>query len=350
MNMNINAEYIRKNDWPEKYLLGHLDTEQIKAYEKYLENDPQAREELEQERRMIEGIRTAGSHDMKREIQRQVASLRNPKTDWTFIYKAAAVLFVLVLVPSVIYYQNFTSSPAQAEKEQLLRHRDAPSPDFTEETRKEAPEYADDKDETIGTTVEKEKQSVQKRSDQPAVRQKKEAAQAATIKSDVSISPQQSIASGNAGAGRNSEPGISEAPPDILNEAEEYAPAELNDSQRRRASVRMEPKSLDALKNMTLSQAEPQKVVQFNENGKELKILFIDDPAVRITADSLKLQTYGSEKSIFIRLWLPRELFSASKEDVQAEISGTDITITFFKKHSFKFKSDPSEKFARKVK
>ncbi len=103
----MNLEYIHKNDLHEKYLQGQLSGDEIIAYESFLEESEQARQELQEIRVLIQGVRDAGSDSMRREIERQVEEIRSPKTDWSIIYKAAAILFVFVLVPPVVYFQLF---------------------------------------------------------------------------------------------------------------------------------------------------------------------------------------------------------------------------------------------------
>lgn len=102
--MDIN--YIRENEIHEKYILNQLDEKEKQAYEAFIESSPEAKQELEQTKKLIEGVRAVGSSAMRKEIEEQVAALRNPKTDWSTLYKAAAVLFIFVLLPAIFYYQH----------------------------------------------------------------------------------------------------------------------------------------------------------------------------------------------------------------------------------------------------
>jgi len=103
----MNLNYIHKNDIDEKYVLGQLNDEEKLDYEGFLKENEQARLELQKTRNLIEGIRNAGSDSMRKEIERQVDEIRSPRIDWSLLYKAAAVLFVFVLVPSVVYFQFY---------------------------------------------------------------------------------------------------------------------------------------------------------------------------------------------------------------------------------------------------
>lgn len=345
--MIINDEYIRKNNWPEKYVLGRLNTEELKAYEQYMKDHQQAREELQRERKLIESIRSAGSHEMKKEIRRQAELLRNPKTDWTFIYKAAAVLFVLVLVPSVIYYQNFTDVSVPSEQEQLLNKTDdAFKKKSADKTANKAPGIPDEIAETGKAEIKNENvleaDKDAKTLDQQAV--KKEAPKAEMA--DAEILPQPSIAAGRAAISKKQSRETA-APADMLNE-EEYGAMEFKDSRESR-NAHMDLKQLNTMQSMTLSKAEPQKVIRLNDGEKHLKLLFHPDQSVRSDADSLRLQIGEFEYDAIVRLWLPTELYNASQSDVRAEISDTVVTLTFFKNQSFRFRMDPSVKFAKKI-
>ena len=102
----MDIKYIRENEIHEKYILNQLDEKEKIEYETFLESSSQAREELEQAKKLIAGIRANGTSHMRKEIEEQVADLRHPKTDWSIMYKAAAVLFIFVLLPAIFYYQH----------------------------------------------------------------------------------------------------------------------------------------------------------------------------------------------------------------------------------------------------
>jgi len=98
--VKMDIKYIRDNEIHEKYILNQLEENEKQEYEAFLESSPQAQQELEQSRKLIVGIRAAGPSSIRKEIEEQVGGLRNPKTDWSVMYKAAAVLFIFVLLPA----------------------------------------------------------------------------------------------------------------------------------------------------------------------------------------------------------------------------------------------------------
>ena len=128
----MDIKYIHDNEIHEKYILNQLAEEEKQAYEAFLKSSPQAQKELQDTRRMIKGIKDSGAGAMRREIEEQVSALRNPKTDWSIMYKAAAVLFVLVLLPAIFYYQDrFVEQPEVTDKTISTQHL---------QTKKEVPE------------------------------------------------------------------------------------------------------------------------------------------------------------------------------------------------------------------
>lgn len=128
----MNIDYIHENNLHEKYVLGQLDVEERGEYEAFLRNHPEAQTELEAVRRMIGAIRLAGHKRMKKEIGDQVAAINNRKTDWGLYYKLAAVLFLFVLLPSIIYIQNRQISgipgPDQTSTENVRPLKSTPRP------------------------------------------------------------------------------------------------------------------------------------------------------------------------------------------------------------------------------
>ncbi|KAA3612472.1 MAG: hypothetical protein DWQ03_14100 [Calditrichaeota bacterium] len=117
----MNLDYIHKNDIHEKYVLGKLTSKEKTAYEAFLKENKQAQKELQETLDLIEGLRETGTDSMRREIERQVEEIRSPKADWSIIYKAAAVLFIFVLLPSVIYFQLFD------KPEELIAEKTTPA-------------------------------------------------------------------------------------------------------------------------------------------------------------------------------------------------------------------------------
>jgi len=152
----MDSEYIRQNEIHEKYVLNQLDGKEKAEYEAFLKENPQAQKELAETKNLIEGVRAAGKDAMKKEITGQVDELRQSKTDWSILYKAAAVLFILVIVPSVIYYQMI-------EPQNILTENQA--------VKKSAPEK------NLDTTVKEDEQASQKSEvkQQPQVEEKEPA-------------------------------------------------------------------------------------------------------------------------------------------------------------------------------
>lgn len=101
----MNCEYILQNDFHERYVLGKLSDSEKSDYEKHLKECANCQKNLQEERRLIEGVKYAARQEMKLDIQKQTAQLKksSSKTDWTIAFKVAAVMFFLVLMPSMIY-------------------------------------------------------------------------------------------------------------------------------------------------------------------------------------------------------------------------------------------------------
>lgn len=104
----MNCQYIQQNDFHENYLLGRLSKAEESEYEKHIEGCDSCREELAKQRTLIGGIQAVGRQEMKQQIREQVEELREqPRTNgskWQMILKIAAVLFIIALIPSAIYY------------------------------------------------------------------------------------------------------------------------------------------------------------------------------------------------------------------------------------------------------
>ncbi len=116
--MNINKN--NSNEFAEKYILNQLNADEKTAYESFLEENEQARKELEETRALINGLRTVGADAMRREIEQQVEEIKSPKTDWFLLYKAAAILFIFVLVPAILYFQLYEIKDDIASIEQFV--------------------------------------------------------------------------------------------------------------------------------------------------------------------------------------------------------------------------------------
>ncbi|MBN1409027.1 MAG: hypothetical protein JW956_14605 [Calditrichaceae bacterium] len=122
----MNCEYILQNEIHEKFLRGLLSEDQKAEYELHLKQCESCRTTFENEKALFEGIQSAGQQAMKLEIERQVEKLREEHTgaDWTLIFKVAAVLFFLVIMPGTLYFLNtdlFTKKAEPASEEKIDR-------------------------------------------------------------------------------------------------------------------------------------------------------------------------------------------------------------------------------------
>jgi len=123
----MNCAYILQNEIHEKYLLNKLTESEKHEYKKHLQKCHPCSESLEKERLLIAGIQATAKQNMKDEIKAQVEQLRSErvKVDWALMYKAAAVLVVLVLLPGVSWYYLHIESPFEAvHKKEILSAED----------------------------------------------------------------------------------------------------------------------------------------------------------------------------------------------------------------------------------
>lgn len=99
---------VQQNEFHEQYILGRLSKTEVTEYEKHIERCETCRDELAKQRKIITGIQAAGREAMKQRIRQQVGDLRDqqesPGSKWQMILKIAAVLFIVALIPSALYY------------------------------------------------------------------------------------------------------------------------------------------------------------------------------------------------------------------------------------------------------
>ena len=109
----MDCRYIQQNEIHEKYLLNRLADAEKAEYEKHIEDCTLCRKELERQREIIEGIREIGLQEMKNEIHQQVEHLKAERksVDWQMILKIAAIVFIIAIIPSAIYY--FQTEPGK---------------------------------------------------------------------------------------------------------------------------------------------------------------------------------------------------------------------------------------------
>lgn len=121
------------------YIRDRLSSAEKQVFEGHLQDCAECRQRLEDERRFVNGIKVIGRHDMKKEIQRQIAERKQESTpvDWTIAFKVAAVMFFLVLMPGMIYLLNDyyrvpvmePSYPFQSSRGVMEESADSPSVD-----------------------------------------------------------------------------------------------------------------------------------------------------------------------------------------------------------------------------
>jgi len=117
------CDTILQNELHEKYLLDRMTDEEKKEYLGHLSSCINCRNEQERENQFIYGLRGAGVRQMKDEMHRQKVQAKSSarKYDWTLIFKAAAVLFIIVLLPGTIFYSDLFDKAAAPEEELVLR-------------------------------------------------------------------------------------------------------------------------------------------------------------------------------------------------------------------------------------
>ncbi|MGH1365266.1 MAG: hypothetical protein ACRBF0_17020 [Calditrichia bacterium] len=119
----MDRQFILENNIVEKYLLGRLSDTLKLDYERHLADSAESREELEQQRMLIGGLRQIGRDEMKAEIRRQTEAARAAQAmreqqqasdfSWGMLLRVAAILFIAVAAPSLYY---FTQSQTQNEQ------------------------------------------------------------------------------------------------------------------------------------------------------------------------------------------------------------------------------------------
>lgn len=144
----MTPEYIRKNEIHEKYLLKRLSNEELQAYLLALEKYPEAQRELQEVEKFFRQMRSSGNDFMRREIEEQVSRIRTPLTDWSVLYKAAAVFLLFILLPTIIYYQLYQPRAIDGFSEEfILKERPPQSAEIAKS--QSTPAAGEDKQENI---------------------------------------------------------------------------------------------------------------------------------------------------------------------------------------------------------
>lgn len=150
----MTCEYIRDNDVIERYLLGLLDDADRVALEKHLRSCPDCFAEYEEERHLAAAVRKHGRARLKATLREDLQRSRESasKTDWTVYYKIAAMLFILVLLPGIVYY-NLNMEPINkiptVDQSPLVPadsvvQEEKPEEEIKEPKEPEQPVYSDD--------------------------------------------------------------------------------------------------------------------------------------------------------------------------------------------------------------
>ncbi len=121
--MDINKNNI--DEWHERFVLGLLNEEELKHYKAYLNTTPGAREEQREWANIIRDVQTAAHADMKREIRRQAEQRKYHDSPYILWYRVAAILFFIVLLPAVIYFNYPGAVPPLTRIESATNHKSA---------------------------------------------------------------------------------------------------------------------------------------------------------------------------------------------------------------------------------
>ncbi len=125
----MDCNYIQQNEIHEEYLLNRLPESEKYRYEKHIAECSSCKQELEKQKQLIASIRAIGKQEMKNEIKTQVEEVKaqQKSIDWQMILKVAAVVFVIALIPSAIYYFQTDSGESLSQlpkAEQLETEQD----------------------------------------------------------------------------------------------------------------------------------------------------------------------------------------------------------------------------------
>lgn len=369
-------KYIRENDIHEKYILNQLEEQEKQAYEAYLESNPEAREELEQTRKIVEGVRAAGTAKMRKEIAEQVEAIHDSKTDWSMLYKVAAVLFIFVLLPAIIYYhQNFGQlSPAEQTVRELPPMIEKGSSEEQSPVQEIAEPDADNVSETKTTDesknlnrqtssrVIKEKQE-SNISQQPGQRMnnvsakgtglvstEKKSTSAKRNKSRQGAVESTSIVSGVVSSPESEELSLQdlETATKLDQALDKVSGAGINTNSGAAAGERMEAPS----RSMGMDYIPSVRTLEFSDTDKPLTLIFHRTMQAKPYPDFLKIFVkMDSVNNPTITLYLPDKLHSVERQDLSYTWENDSLlSISFENKVSYQLKLVEGQKVARKIK
>ena len=109
----MDCQTIRENELHEKYLLGRLTDHEKFDYQKHINQCKSCKSELDDQSLLISGIRETGRREMKEEIRQLALEYESGQSrfNWPLLAKIAAVLFVIMMTPSVYYIYNNKNTP-----------------------------------------------------------------------------------------------------------------------------------------------------------------------------------------------------------------------------------------------
>ncbi len=100
----MTCQEIIRAELHELYLLDRLPDAQKSDYEAHLRDCPRCQQRLQHEKELLAGIQNAGRVAMKQEIQKQVLAAKTIRANrWSSVYRIAALVFILVLTPTVFF-------------------------------------------------------------------------------------------------------------------------------------------------------------------------------------------------------------------------------------------------------
>lgn len=380
----MDIKYIRENDIHEKYLLNQLSAEQIAAYEDFIKDNPEAFKEFEDTKNLLSGIRTIGKDTMRREIEEQVREIRHPKTDWTLLYKAAAVLFLFAILPAVVYYNVYVLDIQNQSEEQLRM-------DSFEHVEGEG---SFDKNDSLPIkekpAIKSQNKKVRSESKKPVLHILKSTdgkpLDANEILSDlpsVGIQSAQSAKGGGTGevstsTMERSATGVKA----IKDELKQDAITEKNEfSTEAFSGIKApEPQTNDFLDEIILSDKDKDqekgiksekrklsmdrsfqsesmslpvlskkaKVLEIAKDGKTLSINLVHSFQSEVT-DSLHMKVLGDTINYKVEISIPSKLYMINKKEIITDWAGNVVTLKFKDVAAYKFRLGKHEKYARKI-
>lgn len=366
----MDLNYIRENDIHEKYLLNQLGSEEIADYEDFIKKNPTALQEYEETKKLLSGVRSIGHEAMRREIEEQVREIKNPQTDWSMLYRAAAVLFLFAILPAVVYYNVYVLDlPAQSEKQLIM----------------DSLQKMEEKDRSHDGEIYDTGENIAPKSESAPVRKKVKAPAVPTFSSakeeveiedhDISGSAEKTSFS-TQGAGSAPTNPLEKSTQDIekqisVNASEKtgtikkvqnvMAPIAETTSLRSQISQLKETKTKAQDKVMSFDQPESDELINYAAPSKKPKVLKIvkEDKILIINLvhayqteviDSLFMQILDNSLNPRVELHLPAELFMTDENKINLVWIKNEVLIQFKNIGEYTIILNKNETYAKKVK